>query len=136
MGVLPALFRVLVPLMWPPNLYRLPVLSYPPSLYRLPVQGQPPSLHRLLVQVLKFCPPALSLRIEQATSQLVFTSRVMYRKMRLTRTSLKMPTTGRLSEGSDPSWAGIRSLTTTIHLLPWMIILLPVPEPNQPAKSQ
>ena len=27
-----------------------------------------------------------------------------------------MPTTGRLSEGSDPSWAGIRSLTTAIHL--------------------
>ena len=26
---------------------------------------------------------------------------------------------------SDPSWAGIRSLTTTIHLPPWMIILLP-----------
>ena len=66
--------------------------------------------------------------------QLVFTSRLIYRKMRLTRTSLKMLTTGRLSEGSDPSWVGIRSLTTTIHLLPWMIILLPVPEPNQPAK--
>ena len=55
--------------------------------------------------------------------QLKFTSRVIYRKMRLTRTFLKMPTTGRLSEGSDPSWAGIRSLTTTIHLPPWMIIL-------------
>ena len=66
----------------------------------------------------------------------VFTSRVIYRKMRLTRTFLKMQTTGRLSEGSDPSWAGIRSLTTTIHLPPWMIILLPVPEPNQPAKCQ
>ena len=62
--------------------------------------------------------------------------RVIYRKMRLTRTSLKMPTTGRLSEGSDPSWAGIRSLTTTVLLPPWMIILLPVPEPNQPVKCQ
>ena len=30
----------------------------------------------------------------------------------------------------------IRSLTTTIHLLSWMIILLPIPEPNQPAKFQ
>ena len=63
--------------------------------------------------------------------QLVFTSRVIYGKMRLTRTSLKMPTTGRLSEGSDLSWAGIiRSLTMTVQLPPWMIIHLPVPEPT------
>ena len=66
--------------------------------------------------------------------QQVLTSRVKCRKIQLTRTSLKMPTTGRLSEGSDRSWAGIRSPTTTIHLPPWMIIHLPVPEPSQPVK--
>ena len=60
--------------------------------------------------------------------QLVSTSRVNYRKIQLTRTSLKMPTTERLSEGSDPSWAGIRSLITTVLFPPWMIIHLPVPE--------
>ena len=36
--------------------------------------------------------------------------------------------------GSDPSWAGIRSLTSTVPLPPWMIIHLPVPESNQPVK--
>ena len=54
----------------------------------------------------------------------------------LTRTSLKVPTTGRVSEGSGPSWAGIRFLTTTRHLPPWIIILLLVLEPNQPVKCQ
>ena len=41
--------------------------------------------------------------------QLVSTSRVINRKQVLTRTSLKMPTTGRQSEGSEVLWAGIRS---------------------------
>ena len=31
---------------------------------------------------------------------------------------------------------GVRSLTTTVQLPPWMIIHLPVPEPNQPVKCQ
>ena len=42
--------------------------------------------------------------------------------------------TGKLSEGTDLSLAGIRSLITTMHLPPWMITHLPVPEPNQPVK--
>ena len=50
--------------------------------------------------------------------QLVFTSRMNYRKTQLTRISLKMPTTGRLSDWSDASWAGIRSMTTRVHLPP------------------
>ena len=66
--------------------------------------------------------------------QLVSTSKVNCREIQLTRTSLKMPTIGRLSEGSDPSWAGIRPLTTTVHLPPGMIIHLPVPKPSQPVK--
>ena len=41
--------------------------------------------------------------------QLVFTSRVNCLKIQLTRTSLKMQTTGKLSEESGLSWAGIRS---------------------------
>ena len=40
----------------------------------------------------------------------------------------------RLSEGSDPSWACIRSLIKTVPLPSWMIIHLPVPESNQPVK--
>ena len=60
------------------------------------------------------------------------TPRVNCLKILLTRTSLKKPTTERQSEGSDLSWAGIRSLILTVPVPPWMIIHLPVPEPNQP----
>ena len=37
----------------------------------------------------------------------------------------------RQPEWSDPSWAGIRSLTSIVLLPPWMIIHLPDPESNQ-----
>ena len=56
--------------------------------------------------------------------QLVPTPRVNCLKILLTRTSLKKPTTERQSEGSDPSWAGIRCLISTVLLLPWMVIHL------------
>ena len=48
--------------------------------------------------------------------QIVFTSRVNCLKIQLTRTFLKMQTTGKLSEGLGLSWAGIRSLITTMPL--------------------
>ena len=81
----------------------------------------------------------MNLRVSQSwignhLHQLVSTSRVNYLKILLTRTSLKKPTTERQSEGSDPSWAGIRSLTSTVLLPPWMIIYLPVPESSQLVK--
>ena len=66
--------------------------------------------------------------------QLVPTPRVNCLKILLTRTSLKKPTTERQSEGSDPSWAGIRYLTLRVPLPPLMIIHLLVPESNQPVK--
>ena len=49
--------------------------------------------------------------------QLVPTSRENCQKIHLTRTSLKKPTTERLLEGSDPSWAGTRFLTSTRRLV-------------------
>ena len=87
--------------------------------YWFPVQGLPPSLHRLPVRVLRFCLPVMKLRcltsrlplarilrllgnltvrlswMWNRLHRLVFTTRVMYRKQTLTRTSLKMPITGK-----------------------------------------
>ena len=60
--------------------------------------------------------------------RLVSTARVIYRKQLQIRTSLKMPITGKLSEGSEVSWVGITSRIMTPQLLLWMIIPMPVPE--------
>ena len=46
------------------------------------------------------------------------------------------PVTERLSEESDRSWAGTRSLTLTVLHLHFMITRLPVPKSSQPGKYQ